>query len=73
MPRCAPNKIPSEVKRGYFQPVRSGLSGSEASQPGGRVAELRVAVVHRRWAGGFIDASASPRFLSQRDFICLHS
>jgi hypothetical protein len=35
MPRCAPNKMPPEVKRRYFGRIRSGLSGSRASQRAG--------------------------------------
>ncbi len=35
MPRYAPNKMPAEVKRRYFELIRQGLSGAEA--PGGWV------------------------------------
>jgi IS30 family transposase len=31
MPRHAPNKMPARVKREYFELIRRGLSGSEAS------------------------------------------
>jgi IS30 family transposase len=31
MPRYAPNKVPPEVKRRYFERIRQGLSGSAAS------------------------------------------
>jgi transposase, IS30 family len=32
MPRHAPNKMPTAVKRRYFELIRTGLSGSAAAQ-----------------------------------------
>jgi IS30 family transposase len=32
MPRYAPNKMPMAAKRGYFELIRRGLSGSEAAK-----------------------------------------
>jgi hypothetical protein len=32
MPRVGNNRMPVEVKRRYFKLIRSGLSGSDASQ-----------------------------------------
>lgn len=69
MPRYAPNKMPIAVKRRYFELIRSGLSGAEAS--------LRVGVslsCGSLWfidAGrvNFIDKPISRRFLNQDDRI----
>ena len=69
MPRYAPNKMPPEVKRRYFELIRSGLSGSEASQRVG--VSLSCGSLWFIDAGrvAFIDAPISPRFLSQDDRI----
>lgn len=53
MPRYAPNKMSSEVKRRYFELIRSGFVRIACVAEGGRVAQPRVAVVHRRLTGGF--------------------
>src|ERR1700758_2442106 len=65
MPRYAPNKMPPEVKRRYFELARSGLSGSEAT---GRVGvSLSCGSLWFIDAGqvAFIDAPISPRFFSK--------
>jgi IS30 family transposase len=69
MPRYAPNKMPPEVKRRYFELIRSGLSGSEASQRVG--VSLSCGSLWFIDAGrvAFIDAPISPRYLSQDDRI----
>src|SRR6266516_7774545 len=69
MPRYAPNKMPPEVKRRYFELIRSGLSGSEASQRVG--VSLSCGSLWFIDAGrvAFIDAPVSPRYLSQDDRI----
>jgi transposase, IS30 family len=69
MPRYAPNKMPPEVKRRYFELIRSGLSGSEASQRVG--VSLSCGSLWFIDAGrvAFIDAPISPRYLSQNDRI----
>lgn len=69
MPRYAPNKMPSEVKRRYFELIRSGLSGSEASQKVG--VSLSCGSLWFIDAGqvAFIDAPISSRFFSQDDRI----
>ena len=69
MPKYVPNKMPLKVKRRYFELIRSGLSGSQAS--------LRVGVSLSCGSLWFIDAGrveftdvpVSPRFLSQDDRI----
>jgi len=69
MPRYAPNKMPSGVKRRYFELIRSGVRGS--------VAARRVGVSLSCGSLWFIDAGrvdftdvlVSPRFLSQDDRI----
>ncbi len=69
MPRYAPNKMPREVKRRYFELIRQGASGSAAS------AEVGVSLsCGSLWfidAGSvkFIDAPISGRYLSQDDRI----
>jgi transposase, IS30 family len=69
MPRYAPNKMPPEVKGRYFELIRSGLSGSAASQRVG--VSLSCGSLWFIDAGqvAFIDAPISPRFLSQNDRI----
>jgi transposase, IS30 family len=69
MPRYAPNKMPAEVKRRYFELIRTGLSGSEASQRVG--VSLSCGSLWFIDAGrvSFIDAPISPRYLSQDDRI----
>jgi hypothetical protein len=69
MPRYAPNKMPPEVKRRYFELIRSGLSGSQASQRVG--VSLSCGSLWFIDAGrvAFIDAPISPRYLSQDDRI----
>ena len=69
MPRYAPNKMPPDVKRRYFELIRTGLSGSEASQRVG--VSLSCGSLWFIDAGrvAFIDVPVSPRFLSQDDRI----
>jgi len=69
MPRYAPNKMPAAVKRRYFELIRSGLSGSEASQRVG--VSLSCGSLWFIDAGrvSFIESAISPRYLSQDDRI----
>jgi len=69
MPRYAWNKMPFEVKRRYFELIRSGLSGSDASQRVG--VSLSCGSLWFIDAGqvAFVDAPISPPFLSQDDRI----
>jgi IS30 family transposase len=69
MPRGGNNRMPAEVKRRYFELIRSGLSGSEASQRVG--VSLSCGSVWFIDAGrvAFVDAPISSRFLSQDDRI----
>jgi IS30 family transposase len=69
MPRYAWNKMPSEVKRRYFELIRSGLSGSDASQRVG--VSLSCGSLWFIDAGqvAFVDTPISSRFLSQDDRI----
>ena len=69
MPKYAPNKMPPEVKRRYFELIRSGLSGSEASQRVG--VSLSCGSLWFIDAGqvAFTDVPISSRFLSQDDRI----
>jgi transposase, IS30 family len=69
VPRYAPNKMPARVKRRYFELIRSGLSGSEASQKVG--VSLSCGSLWFIDAGqvAFIDAPISPRFFCQDDRI----
>lgn len=69
MPRYAPNKMPGEVKRRYFELIRQGLSGSAASLEVG--VSLSCGSVWFVDSGGvkFIDTPISSRYLSQDDRI----
>src|SRR5213080_1500360 len=61
--------MPPDVKRRYFELIRTGLSGSEASQRVG--VSLSCGSLWFIDAGrvAFIDVPVSPRFLSQDDRI----
>jgi IS30 family transposase len=71
MPRWAHNKLPSSVRRRYFELIRSGLKGAEAAR--------RVGVSTSCGSLWFIDSGSvalpehpiSPRFLSQDDRIAI--
>jgi IS30 family transposase len=71
MPRYAPNKMPSSVKRRYFELIRQGHKGAAAA----RIAGVSTSC-GSLW---FIDAGSvmqpdkpiSPRFLSQDDRIAI--
>ena len=69
MPRYAPNKMPSGVKRRYFELIRSGVRGSMAARRVG--VSLSCGSLWFIDAGqvDFTDVLASPRFLSQDDRI----
>src|ERR1700753_3478360 len=69
MPRYAPNKMPTDVKRRYFELIRTGMRGARAA--------ARVGVSMSCGAVWFIDAGSvrfietpiSSRYLSQDDRI----
>jgi transposase, IS30 family len=66
MPRYAPNKMPTAVKRRYFELIRTGLSGAAAAQ------EVGVSLsCGSLWFidVSFIETPISPRYLSQDDRI----
>jgi transposase, IS30 family len=69
MPRFAPNKMPAEVKRRYFELIRSGVRGSVAARRAG--VSLSCGSVWFIDAGqvAFTEVPVSPRFLSQDDRI----
>jgi transposase, IS30 family len=69
MPRGGNNRMPAEVKRRYFELIRSGLPGSDASQRVG--VSLSCGSLWFIDAGrvDVIDAAVSPRFLRQDDRI----
>ena len=69
MPRGGNNRMPAQVKRRYFELIRSGRSGSDASQRVG--VSLSCGSVWFIDAGrvAFTDVPISPRFLSQDDRI----
>ena len=72
MPRHAPNKMPSAVKKRYFELIRSGMKGAAAA----RVVGVSTSC-GSLWfldAGGVIIAEPrpiSPRFLTQDDHIAI--
>lgn len=69
MPRYAPNKMPGEIKRRYFELIRQGASGSAAAIDVG--VSLSCGSVWFIDAGSvkFIDTPISSRYLSQDDRI----
>jgi len=69
MPRYAPNKMPTVVKRRYFELIRAGLSGSAAADEVG--VSLSCGSLWFIDAGrvSFIEVPISPRYLSQDDRI----
>ena len=69
MPRYAPNKMPAEIKRRYFELIRQGLSGALAAEQVG--VSLSCGSLWFIDAGrvSFVETSISPRYLSQDDRI----
>jgi IS30 family transposase len=69
MPKHAPNKMPPEVKRRYFELIRQGLSGSAASSQVG--VSLSCGSLWFIDAGSvdFVDKPISRRYLTQDDRI----
>ena len=69
MPRHAPNKMPAEIKRRYFELIRQGLSGASAAEQVG--VSLSCGSLWFIDAGrvSFVETSISPRYLPQDDRI----
>src|SRR4029450_1088279 len=69
MPRYAHNKMPTAVRRRYFELIRTGLSGSAAAQEVG--VSLSCGSLWFIDAGrvSFIETPISARYLSQDDRI----
>jgi IS30 family transposase len=69
MPRYAPNKMPAEVKRRYFELIRGGFSGASAAEQVG--VSLSCGSLWFIDAGrvSFVETPSSPRYLSQDDRI----
>ena len=69
MPRYAPNRMATAVKRRYFELIRSGLSGSQAAQRVG--VSLSCGSLWFIDAGrvSYVETAISPRYLSQDDRI----
>jgi IS30 family transposase len=69
MPRFAPNKMPAEVKRRYFELIRRGWSGASAAEQVG--VSLSCGSLWFIDAGrvSFVETAISPRYLSQDDRI----
>src|SRR5215207_2688787 len=69
MPRYAPNKMPVEVKRRYFELIREGWSGAAAANQVG--VSLSCGSLWFIDAGrvSFVETAISPRYLSQDDRI----
>ena len=69
MPRYAPNKMPAEIKRRYFELIRQGLSGALAAEQVG--VSLSCGSLWFIDAGrvSFVETSISPRYLPQDDRI----
>jgi IS30 family transposase len=71
MPKYAPNKMPAEVKRHYFELIRMGVRGARAAAQVG--VSLSCGSVWFIDAGrvSFVETPISPRFLSQDDRIAI--
>ncbi len=69
MPRYAPNKMPANVKRRYFELIRTGMSGSVAAKAVG--VSLSCGSLWFIDAGSvrFVDTPISTRYLTQDDRI----
>jgi transposase, IS30 family len=69
MPRYAPNKMPVDVKRRYFELIREGWSGAAAANQVG--VSLSCGSLWFIDAGrvSFAETAISPRYLSQDDRI----
>src|SRR2546421_13090247 len=69
MPYRAWNKAPAAVKRGYFELIRQGLSGSAAAQQIGVSLSCGSLWFIDAGSVNFIDRPISSRYLSQDDRI----
>jgi hypothetical protein len=49
MSRWAHNKLPTAVKKRYFELLHQGLKGAAAAREVGVSTQLRLEVVHRSW------------------------
>ncbi|MGN9779364.1 IS30 family transposase [Micromonospora sp. H33] len=69
MPRYAPNKMPTAIKRQYFELIRTGLSGAAAAERVG--VSLSCGSLWFIDAGrvSFVETPISPRYLNQDDRI----
>jgi hypothetical protein len=69
MPRYAPNKMPTDVKRRYFELIRAGARGARAAAEVG--VSLSCGSVWFIDAGSvsFVETPISPRYLSRDDRI----
>jgi IS30 family transposase len=69
MPRYAPNKVPLEVKRRYFELIRTGWSGSQAAQAVGVSLSCGSLWFIDAGSVSYVETPISPRYLSQDDRI----
>jgi transposase, IS30 family len=69
VPRFAPNKMPSAVKRRYFELIRTGLSGSQAAGRAGVSLSCGSLWFIDAGSVSFIEKPISGRYLSQDDRI----
>src|SRR5947209_16688506 len=69
MPRYAPNKMSTAVKRRYFELIRKGLSGSQAAQAVGVSLSCGSLWFIDAGSVSYVETPVSPRYLSQDDRI----
>jgi transposase, IS30 family len=69
MPHYAPNKMPAAVKRRYFQLIRTGLSGSAASEMVGVSLSCGSLWFIDAGSVNYVETPISSRYLSQDDRI----
>lgn len=69
MPRYAPNKSSTAVKRRYFELIRTGLSGSQAAHEVGVSLSCGSLWFIDAGSVSYVEASISPRYVSQDDRI----
>jgi transposase, IS30 family len=69
MPRYAPNKVPLDVKRRYFELIRTGMRGARAADEVGVSLSCGSLWFIDAGSVSYVESPISPRYLSQDDRI----
>jgi IS30 family transposase len=69
MPRYAPNKVPLDVKRRYFELIRTGMRGARAADKVGVSLSCGSLWFIDAGSVSYVETPISPRYLSQDDRI----